>query len=154
MINIFIHRIIDYIKQFALCNYDYLLCEKSTKLYIYLACEGNSADVSYFIEINQKLIKNGESSIQKEKNISFMKTLTKEFLLVGLNKYCKEHKIPKPTEIKIIYDCVNDTFETAISYDKHFRVRKPTIGPYEIFNKWFEDTKKEYEEKYGKQDES
>jgi hypothetical protein len=154
MINEYIRQISEYIKEFALQNFYYLKREKSSKLYIYLACEGYSADVSYFIEINHKLIKNGELLIPKEKQSFFMRTLSKEYLLVGLTEFCKKNAIAKPTEIKIVYNCIADTFETAISYEKHFRVRNPTIGPYTVFAKWFEDTKKEYEEKYGKQDEN
>jgi hypothetical protein len=121
------------------------------KLFLYLASEGIFT-ANYFIEINKQLYDNEV----RYRDLDFYHYFVKTLIKILLNLQCRSttENFQMPTEIKIIYECVSDTFETQISYDKHFCVRKPTIGPYEVFNKWFEDTKKEYEEKYGKQDES
>jgi hypothetical protein len=114
------------------------------KIYLYLVSEGNLFTANYFIDINERLYNNEVRYKNLELYNCFVNNLIRR--LIDLKCRSATEDFHMPTEIKIIYNCIADSCETEVSYEKHFRVRKPTIGPYEVFNKWFEDTKREFEE--------
>jgi hypothetical protein len=121
-------------------------------VYIYVAIEGIITADFFFIA--DGIVYRKEKILSLENYIKTTDDLIKCYVIKEIIARCKRNNRSIPTEMRIIFNRINNTFETAISHNKHFSARKINANPGFIFNKWFEDTKKEYEEKYEKQDES
>jgi hypothetical protein len=132
-----------YIKDFKEKHEEYSE-ENVEKFFVYMAYEGSMLTANYFLKIKNQIIRNSMYFIDEDNRDIFIRNLIREFLK-DIKSKSETENFKMPTEIKIIYDCVSDTFDTKVSYEKKWSVRKK-IGPYEVFQKWFEDTKKEYEQ--------
>ncbi|MBY5005636.1 hypothetical protein K6V33_05245 [Streptococcus suis] len=66
--------------------------------------------------------------------------------LQEIHKICIEYNRPMPTQIKLIYDNVNNKVHADYSYDL-FYSNSDTLTSFDIFNQWYEEVKAEIENK-------
>lgn len=64
--------------------------------------------------------------------------------LQEIHSICKKYNQPMPTQIKLVYDNVNDKVKGTYSYDT-FYSDSDTLTPDDIFNQWYEEVKAEVE---------
>ncbi len=64
--------------------------------------------------------------------------------LQDLHKICQKHNRPMPSQIKLIYDNVQNEVNSKYSYDL-FYSNSDTLTPDDIFMEWYNEVKEEVE---------
>lgn len=118
---------------------------KADKVYIYASREGRMISTDYFFEINGQIIERHKLDlISPQYDISpdhqnvCLEILNED--VDELEKLCKEHDRPMPTEIKMIYDVAKNSLGIKYKYDNQW-LDHPTKGPDDIADEWFEEIK-------------
>ncbi|HHK5576353.1 TPA: hypothetical protein ACQUH6_001121 [Neisseria polysaccharea] len=119
--------------------------EGVTAVYIYGARERNVLSFDAFFKVDNKIMRK-ESFNTKE--------IQWQFLNLGMEDYSElcsvfaENHQEIPTQLKLIYDNVNQKASANYSYEKFFSHRDDLI-PGNIFEQWFKEEKQKTENPYG-----
>lgn len=68
--------------------------------------------------------------------------------LQDIHKICQKYNRPMPSQIKLIYDNVQNKVKGKYSYDL-FYSNSDTLTADDIFEQWYNEVKEEIEENYG-----
>lgn len=118
---------------------------KADKVYIYASREGRMISTDYFFEINGQILERHKlNAISPQYDISTnhqsacLRALNED--VEELEKLCKEHDRPMPTEIKMIYDVKKNSLGIKYKYDNQWLDHK-TKTPDDVADEWFEEVK-------------
>ena len=122
---------------------------KADKIYIYASAEGRVTSANHFYEIDGMVLRSGTlNKVSDEYDISprmqwwVLDELTE--CLDDIIKLCEEHDRPMPTEIKMIYNVKKNSLETKYQYEPVYSNHKTNTAGV-MFDKWYEQVKKETE---------
>ena len=125
--------------------------QKVDTVYIYDSNEKNSYSFNIFY-ISENIIFTMRTLPRK--NFDDLNNLNFHVLKIGtddvkeLKKSCEKYKQPMPTQIKLIYDNVQNKVKGKYSYDL-FYSNSDKLTADDIFEQWYNEVKKEIEENHG-----
>ena len=125
--------------------------QKVDTVYIYDSNEKNSYSINIFY-ISENIIFTMRTLPRK--NFDDLNNLNFHVLKIGtddvkeLKKICEKYNQPMPTQIKLIYDNVQNKVKGKYSYDL-FYSNSDKLTADDIFEQWYNEVKKEIEENHG-----
>ena len=125
--------------------------QKVDTVYIYDSNEKNSYSFNIFY-ISENIIFTMRTLPRK--NFDDLNNLNFHVLKIGtddvkeLKKICEKYNQPMPTQIKLIYDNVQNKVKGKYSYDL-FYSNSDKLTADDIFEQWYNEVKKEIEENHG-----
>lgn len=123
--------------------------DRAEKIYIYCSYENNMISGDFFYKINGKVVHNnmlndaivdGEKSydVSIDRQKGAIDIITDDIL--SLKKLCQEYQRDMPTQIKLIYDVVENKVQADYRYDLIFSNDKKKTS-YDIFEEWYQSEK-------------
>lgn len=120
------------------------------KIYIYASFEENVISCDFFYKLNGKIVerhklneasdKQFDISIERQK--ACLKILNED--MKKLSSVCEEYSKPMPTEIKLIYNVMNNSVNSHYEYEVIYSNDDEKM-PDDIAEEWFANVKKEEE---------
>ncbi|MCM1180750.1 MAG: hypothetical protein NC347_10870 [Clostridium sp.] len=121
--------------------------DKADIVYIYCSNEDGMVSCDFFYKINGVLTKNHKVNeilsepvdVSPEQQREVLKILIDDTLQI--EELCKKYSRDVPTEIKIVYDAVNESLTADYRYDLVYSKHKSKL-PNDIVDKWFKKLQK------------
>lgn len=118
------------------------------KIYLYASHENSLYSFNIFYSINGEVMTMPQlatlNGVKANNDLIFdvLKIGTED--LKEVEKICKKYSRSMPTQIKLIYDNVNNKVHADYSYDL-FYLNSDTLTSFDIFYQWYEEVKAEFE---------